>query len=598
MHPTSERRTTRRSAVYGAGLLAAALVTSPASTPAAAAAAPELVEILGHEALAATNPGGIALDPAGSVYVANTGNDSVAKYLAGQTQPVWTAGDRHGGQSFTDPRDVAVLNGRVYVAEPGGVKVLDAANGAFMHRLNSGFRVPIGISTGNTPTGSPLLLVSDGNSGNVEIFNAQEQKVRSIPPLDPNAGTRDADTDSAGNVYVADYRNDRINKYSPTGTLLQQWGGSGGQCYGIPRPYGVEVDDADRVFVAASNNNLVRSYSATGQCLRTYGTSGAGPGQLSQLRRVAVGPGSAPKVYAADLWGLKVLVFNFDGTLASPLWRIGDGTYPAPGGLNEVPAVAVDGTAVYATDLNGHRITVWPADGSAVRTFGRKGRAAGRASFNWPMGLGLDPRNGRVWVGDTHSDNIKEFPPGGSDVALRQFAGVAGAPFNFPSNVAVDGSGNIYVADSSGSRVRAYTAGLAARWTATGIPQATGIAWDPVRNRVLVTSTGATPVFALAPATGARTAFGPGAGSGPGQLSAPRGVAVDAAGAVWVGDTLNHRVQKFRGDGTWAGVAFGGYGRGPLQFNRPMGVDVGPDGLLYVADSFNSRVQVVDVAGL
>lgn len=582
-------------------LITAAIATATVCVSPARAAPPAYVRTLGHESLAQINPGGIDVDAAGNVYVANTGNDTVARYDSGSATPRWVTGTRGGPVqqgAFEDPRDVAVLGSLVYVAEPAGVQVLDAATGTYLRNLRRGFQVPIGVTIGNTASGTPLILVSNGNSGAVDVFDAGESFVRSIPALTADAGTRDAATDSQGNFYVADYRNDRINKYSPAGVLLTQWGGRNATtCQRIPRPYGVAVDDADHVYVAASNSNLIRSFNSDGSCIRTYGQNGFGTTQTSQLRRVAVGVGPAPLVYSADLWGLKVLIYKNDGTLASPLWRLGDGTYPEPGGLNEVPAVAAGPNGIYATDMNDHRITRWKPDGTGVMAWGRKGKTATQAEFNWPQGIGINPVNGHVWVGDTHSNNIKEFGPDGG-LPLRTFGSAGNAPgkFNWPGNIAFDAAGNMYVCDMSNGRVQSFSPTMAFRWAATGLSRPVGIAFDPLANRVLVTSAGASKVFALNPASGARTDLGIPRGGSPGQVLAPQGVAVAADGSFWVGDTGNDRVQKFTANGTYAGVGIGaGRGQANNQFNKPMGLAIGPDGLLYVADAYNSRVQVFDI---
>ena len=565
----------------------------PAAGPAAGPTAASWSATLGYEALAQTNPGGIALDPAGNVYVTNTGNDSVARFRAGTAVADWTVGRRGATRaegSFNDPRDIAWLGNKVFVAQPDGVLVLDAATGAFLRELRYGFKVPIGISTGVFADGSPALLVADGRSGAIEMFDASERHVRTIPARAAGAGTRDADTDAAGNIYVADYRNHRINKYTPQGTFVKDW--NGGKACSIPKPYGVEVDDTGRIFVAASNNNLIRVFDANGSCLRTYGSNGHGPDQLSQLRRVAVGPGRTPQVYAADLWGLKVLVYNADGAI---IRRIGDGTYPPAGGLNETTSVQVDGNAVYATDVNDHRITVWRPNG-AVSTFGNKGRQSGLAAFNWPQGIGLNPVNGNVWVGDTHSDNIKEFPKFGAAKALRQFSGAPGKPIHWPGNIAVDTAGNIYVGEMSGGMVTAYTPALQPKWRASA-PGVVGVAWDPVGKRVLATTNGTRPVVAIAAATGVTTPLAATTGEGAGQLGLrPGGVAVDAAGRIWVGDSAKNRVVALSQTGAPLGFAFGSFGTAKGQFNHPMGLDFGPDGKLYVADSWNSRIQVFTIS--
>ncbi len=583
----------RRKIWSAAGALAATTALAMGGAPAGAEAPVEAtwVKTLGHQELAKTSPGGIALDPAQNVYVTNTGNDTVAKYRAGTDELLWTVGTRGApvtAGSFEDPRDIAWMGNRVYVAEPAGIVVLDAKTGAYIKKLAFPFRVAIGVSTGVLADGSPALLVSDGRSGAVEIFDRTEKHVRTIPARAVGAGTRDADTDAAGNVYVADYRNNRINKYTAAGVFVRDW--TGGSC-GIPKPYGVEVDDNGRVFVAASNNNLIRVFDADGNCLRTYGTNGTGPGQLSQLRRVAVGTGAAPLVYAADLWGLKVLVYNSDGSINR---QIGDGKYPAPGGMNETTSVLVDGNAVYATDVNNHRITVWRPDGS-VSAFGFKGRQEGKSAFNWPQGIGLNPTNGNVWVGDTHSNNIKEFPRFGALNALRQFPGTTAQPLNWPGNIAVDPAGNIYVVQLAGGAISAYSPTLAPKWRAN-VAGAQAIAWDGLKKRLVATSSASRPVVAIDPKTGVVTSLAATVGANVSQLGVrPAGIAVDAAGGIWVGDTNKNRVVRLTATGAPSGFAFGTRGTAAGQFNHPMGIDFGPDGLLYVSDSWNGRIQAFSI---
>lgn len=579
-------------------LLAACLVALTPATGSADSTA-GFVTAFGSSGRPQVSPGGIDVDETGAVYIADTGKDTVSKYLANASQPVWEVGRRGysvAAPSFVNPRDVAVLDDLVYVAEPAGVRVLNAADGRYLRSLSYAFNVPIGVSIGNTPAGAPLILVADGQSGKVVVFDRTERYVRSIPPMSASSGTRDADTDSAGNFYVADYRGDRIAKFDPQGRLLLTWGGAtAAKCAQIPGPYGVHVDDADRVYVAASDNNALRSFTAEGQCIRQYGSSGTAPTQLSQLRRVAVGRGPDPKVYAADLWGLKVLIFNQDGTLAGPLAQLGNGQYPRPGMLNEVPAVAVGPGGVYTTDLNSHRISRWSTDGALRTTWGKKGKGPMTANLNWPSGLGVDPRNGNVWVADTHSNIIKEFAPDGSG-PLRSLGpgGTAPATFSFPQNIAVDSSGTIYVADYTKGRVQAFSAALVHRWTATGMPGATGIALDQSGGRLFVAAPIADKVFVLSAGTGAKSTLAIPSGTAAGRLSRPIGVAVDAQRNIWVSDNAN-RVQQFRPDGTYTGTTIGSFGSGPGQFNTPMGLAFGPDGLLYVADAFNDRVQVFDV---
>ncbi len=90
--------------------------------------------------------------------------------------------------------------------------------------------------------------------------------------------------------------------------------------------------------------------------------------------------------------------------------------------------------------------------------------------------------------------------------------------------------------------------------------------------------------------------FGGQSGAGNGQMADPKNVAVDAAGNVYVADTLNHRIQKFDAAGAFL-FAFGSQGAGDGQFNEPWGVAVDKNGYIYVCDTWNHRIQKFDKDG-
>jgi DNA-binding beta-propeller fold protein YncE len=78
-------------------------------------------------------------------------------------------------------------------------------------------------------------------------------------------------------------------------------------------------------------------------------------------------------------------------------------------------------------------------------------------------------------------------------------------------------------------------------------------------------------------------------GNGPGQVSGPHGIEVDADGIIYLADTGNNRIQKFASDGTFI-IQWGSLGIGPGQFNHPHGIGIGPSGHVYVAETGNNRV--------
>jgi sugar lactone lactonase YvrE len=370
----------------------------------------------------------------------------------------------------------------------------------------------------------------------------------------------------------------------------------------VPKPYGVDVDSSDHVYVASSDLEDIKEFNPDGSCVGTFGQSGKGASNLFQLRRVAVGFGPSPLVYAADLWGLKIVAYKQDGTISTTQPELGNpsGMYPPAGGLNEASSVAVNGTFVYVTDTVNQRMERFNLDGTNPVVWGTKGVQESSASFNWPQGVGVDP-SGNVWVANTRNNRLDEFGPNGNGPirSVGNRTGTGSATFNWPMAVIFDPAGNMYVADTYNNRIQAFavtTTTVTELWsTLRTFSKPWDIAYDPTGSspRLLVADTANGQVVALDPSTGATLAVLPiSKGRQVGQISKPEGIAVSAAGMIWIADTGNNRIQEFNNDGSFANEVLGGYGTSNSQFNAPKAIRIGPDGLLYVADDSNNRVQV------
>src|SRR5437762_96888 len=88
-------------------------------------------------------------------------------------------------------------------------------------------------------------------------------------------------TDAAGNVYVVDCSNHRIQKFTSAGTYLTKGGTSGSGNGQFNRPYGVATDVAGNVYVVDSRNNRIQKFTSAGTYLTQWGTTGSGNGQFS-----------------------------------------------------------------------------------------------------------------------------------------------------------------------------------------------------------------------------------------------------------------------------------------------------------------------------
>jgi hypothetical protein len=222
-----------------------------------------------------------------------------------------------------------------------------------------------------------------------------------------------------------------------------------------------------------------------------------------------------------------------------------------------------------------------------------------------PRAIAVDPSD-NVFVAD-QNDRVQKFNSSG--VFQFKFA-TGGSSFGAvvaPSGVAVDRTtGDIYVCDGFSER----TSGMVQKFDASGVFQlawgtagsgngqflngAGGVAVDAAGN-VYVTDLGNHRVEKFTSGGSFITSWG-GSGTGNGQFSGPEGIAIDSADNIYIADTGNHRVQKFNTSGTFI-TKWGTNGTGDGQFDTPWGVSV--DGLsdVYVADTNNNRIQKFSPTG-
>jgi sugar lactone lactonase YvrE len=197
----------------------------------------------------------------------------------------------------------------------------------------------------------------------------------------------------------------------------------------------------------------------------------------------------------------------------------------------------------------------------------------GAARFIGPRGVAVDGA-GNVYVADTYNYTIRKITPAGAVTTLAGSAGLSGsanginsvARFNQPSGVAVDGGGNLYVADYENSTIRKITP-VGTNWVVTTLAGSAG------------QTGGADGTNSVA------------------RFNQPNSVAVDSAGNIYVADKGNSTIRKITPGGvvtTLAGIvthtgSADGIGTNAL-FYLPFGVAADGAGNLYVADTFNNRI--------
>jgi serine/threonine protein kinase/sugar lactone lactonase YvrE len=292
--------------------------------------------------------------------------------------------------------------------------------------------------------------------------------------------------DKAGNVYVADTANNTIRKIAPNGlvTTLAGLAGSHGSADGVGSqarfwaPFGIAVNDAGNLFVADTANNVIREITPNGVTSTLAGAAGHpgskdGMGSEAQFRNPwGVTVDSLGNVLVADMSNNTIRKITPAGAVTTLAGQAGiSGNVNGLGNtarFNHPFAVAVDSANnIYVSDTANNAIRKITPSGTVVTIAGLPdyvGNADGNgnnARFSAPQGLAVDS-SGNIYVADTGNNVIREITPAGTVKTLPARADVAvtaknGAELNSPQGVALDGAGNIYVADTGNQVVRKIT---------------------------------------------------------------------------------------------------------------------------------------------
>jgi sugar lactone lactonase YvrE len=308
--------------------------------------------------------------------------------------------------------------------------------------------------------------------------------------------------DAAGNLYIADQQNNRIRKISPTGIIstfagtgVPGYGGDGGAAINaqLKYPTGVAVDAADNVYIADKDNYRIRKINTSG------------------------------------------IISTFAGTGVSGF--SGDGGAATSAQLKNAYGITVDAYGnVYFSDYFDHRIRkintsgiISTIAGTGVAGFSGDGNAATGADLNMPQGIAVDAA-GNVYFAERLNFRIRKINTlgiistfAGTGVAGFSADGIAAtsAKLNYPNGIAVDVTGNLYIADEQSNRIRKVnTSGIITAFAGAGFSGSSGDG---------------------GPATAA-------------NLYNPYGVAVDAAGNVFIADSRNHLVREVCAGACLAGV--------------------------------------------
>jgi sugar lactone lactonase YvrE len=601
---------------------------------------------------AATNaqlhtPSGIAVDGLGRIYIADTFNNRIRRVdVAGVITTVAGTGiagfSGDGGPAriaqLYYPQGVAVDGlGRLFIADSGNQRIrrvdTSGAIATVAGNGSAGFSGDGGAAT-SAQLYSPYGVAVDG-LGSVFVADTDNNVIRRVdasgiittvagnasPGFSGDGGAATSAqlyspygvaVDGIGRLYIADRVNFRVRRVDVAGVITTVAGmgsgvpgglGDGGAATSaqLYYPQGVAVDGLGSFYIADTSNFRVRRVDFTG-IITTVAGSGvpfflgnggaATSAQLSLLSGVAVG--GLGDLYIADTFNNMIRRVDSAGVITTVAGTgaygfSGDGGAATSAQLAYPFGVAVDGLgSLYIADGFNHRIrkvdsagVITTVAGTGVLGFSGDGGAATSAQLNYPFDVALDGL-GTLYIADTKNHCIRRVDTAGvittvAGTGVLGFSGDGGAAtsaqLHSPYSVAVDGLGNLFIADGDNERIRRVdTAGVITTVAGTGTPGFTGDG-------------------------GAATNA---------ELDSPLGVTVDGLGRVYIGDRDNHVVRRIDAAGvitTVAGTGTPGFtGDGgaatSAQLDKPFGVAVDGSGRLYIADQLNLRVRRVDTAGV
>ncbi len=556
-------------------------------------------------------PGGMAFDPVGDLYIADSGNNRV--------QEVFTSGGQHWSQSMA-ANDIYTVAG----STPG----------------NAG-----DTSTNGTPAISALLDGPEGISfssvGDMFIADTFNNRVIEVPQ---SSGTQWTIPMSPNDIYTV--------AGSPTGVAGSSADGVAATSAKLNLPEQVELDNGKQLYIADAGNNRIREVARTGHSEWNvtmavndiYTIAGTGVAGFSGDNGAALSAKlSSPQGFALDgtaemyiadtgnnrmrvVSGSTFVISEFAGNGGS-LLSVGDNGQALDAAYDEPSAITTDASGnLYIADENNNRVQeiaasnhsqfkitmtagfVYTVAGNANGAAGISGDGglATSARLNDPLDVAVD-NSGDLYIADSANNRIQEVSATTGDISTvaGSATGVGGLTgdggpatgvlLSDPTGVAVDNNGNVYVSDFFNNRVQEIAAQAGTQW---GRVMAIGDMYTVAGS-----------------SSGVAGVSGDGGVVRSALLNEPADVAIDSAGDVYIADSGNNRVQEMYADGqSWAqqmtsgdmytvsGSASGALGLSgdggaatSGLLNDPVGVGVDTTGNLYIADSSNNRVQEVSV---
>ena len=588
-------------------------------------------------------PQGVAVDGSDNLYIADTGNHRIRKVDAdGIITTVAGNGARDfggdGGSATAAklhwPRGVAVDgDGNIYIADAGNhrVRKVDATTRNISTVAGSG-TMGYGGDGGSataaaTKLNFPYDVALDG-SGNLYIADFNNYRIRRVD-ADGNIATfagnglpgccndgglataaflgrpQSVALDGSNNLYSASYNAHRIRKVTAAtriittivGTGTTGFGGDGGQADAalLDFPQGVAVDGSDNLYFAEVSNQRIRRVDADTGIIATVAEERSGDGGPATAAHLNFPQGvetdGAGNFYVADTLNYRIRKIDAAGNISTFAGTgkngfSGDGGLATAAQMEQVVDTALDGDGnLYIADAFNHRIRKVDADtkiistfaGNGTRGFGGDGDQATAATLHYPWSVALDG-DGNLYIADRENHRIRKVDADTKIISTVAGGGTGGdgslataAQLNSPPGVALDGDGNIYIANARTHSIRKVDAD--------------------------------TGIISTIAGNGTQGFSGDGGQATAAQLNFPHSLALDGDGNLYIADRDNYCIRWVNADtgiistvagtGTRRGYSKDGGLAAQSRLYGAYGVTVDGAGYVYIADRDSHRIRRV-----
>ncbi len=396
----------------------------------------------------------------GTVYVADTWDHNVVVSTSTGAEIKTLGGFGNANGKMRSPHGLALdANDNLYVVDPGNfrIQVFDK-NGNFLRKWGSKGSGPgqfqgdlRGIAI-NKAKG--WVYVVDGEGNKISKFDLNGKFINKWGSSGHGNGQfadggREATVDAAGNLWVADMPNFRVQKFTANGAFMAAYPSPAQRppLGGFNAPRGVGVAKDGTVAVSDTYNWRIQTFNASGGVIKEWGRRGRGANQFNYARMVASNPVNNDWIIT-DTDNGRIVSYSKDGA-----YKWSSGTSGAGAGQFRNPqsvAVAANGT-IYVADSNNKRVQVLSSTGAYLRTIG------GAAQFSYPKGIAVDPKDQSIWVADSAKVQITHWSATGAYLGkLTIGRGTADNQLSSPFGIAVDNE-RVYVADVPVHKVKVWS---------------------------------------------------------------------------------------------------------------------------------------------